>query len=414
MPLALAACFSGEATRGLPCTSDESCGAGLRCVEGVCGGTPPGPSYLQGAAILFIVDNAASAEFLQDRLAEASEPFFHVLGNTSAYRVAVVTSDLGGPRCDGPGDRAAFVAEGCRDDGARTTATCEALCPETFAGSPLRPSVIPTGGAAPRPWLQGGLNEFDNVPPELDATASDIFACLVLQDRKGCPFGQPLEAARRAIARGLDPADPAYGFVRARELLALVFVTGGVECSHPDVAAAAFDPAGDRVFWGDPAASEPSPAVCWNAGVACSNAQDGEYYECHPVDRALDGSFTDDPDDAVMTPVDAFVAEVQATVVDALHGEVMVAAFTGVPAWFSGDPATLRYPVPTDLERATHGIGATCVAGELRALPPVRLREFAAAFERDLLFDSACDSDWRQDMDALARAIATRLSTPLE
>jgi hypothetical protein len=39
--VAIAACFTGDSAQGLPCTADEYC-AGLKCIDGFCGGPPDG------------------------------------------------------------------------------------------------------------------------------------------------------------------------------------------------------------------------------------------------------------------------------------------------------------------------------------------------------------------------------------
>lgn len=39
--VALAACFTGDSVQGLPCSADEFC-AGMRCIDGFCGGPPDG------------------------------------------------------------------------------------------------------------------------------------------------------------------------------------------------------------------------------------------------------------------------------------------------------------------------------------------------------------------------------------
>lgn len=411
----VAGCFSGEATRGLPCTDDASCGDGLACVHGVCGGgDEPSPEFLRGAAILFVIDDAAESAQLQHRLSAAAPALFGVLEQAGAYRVAVVTADLGGPRCDDPGDGAALVATSCRDELLRGTDVCVGRCPVEFSGVPLQPTAITAGGPlASRPWLQGGTVERENAPDGLGLTLAGAFACLVAQDLRGCSFGQPLAAARRAIERALDPSDPAYGFVREDEVLALVFVTAGVECSHPLASSAAFDPAGERVFWGDPTAAEPTPAVCWNAGVACSNEQDGSYYyECHAVDRDLAGGPARGPSEAVLTPVDEYVEFFRREVVEARGGELVVAAITGVDITFAGDPAGLRYPVPDAAEEMSWGTGVICGAGLADVLPPVRLREFAAAFGNELVFATACDVTWDSQLRRIAEAIYGRLTTP--
>lgn len=411
-PLLAAACFSGEGTRGLPCSSDQSCDPDYPCVQGICGG-PQAEAGLRGASVLFVVDTASDSAALQDRLARSGGPLLDRLRLLPHYRVGFVSADLGGPACEGPGEGGALVAESCRDRasafGEAFGQACAASCPEGLVGDAdaLAPTAIPgRPGSAPRPWLEGGTAAPSNLR---GAAPAELFACLAPQGTRGCTFGQPIAAARRAIERALDPEDPSHGFLRQSELLVLVFVTAGVECSHPPSSAAAFDPEGAKSFWGDTEASAPTPALCWNAGVACSNAQAGLYHECHAEDRALDGAPADAPERAALTPVAGEVEFLRATIAEQLGGEVMVAAFTGVHLDFAGDPGLLQYPVPNDMDRATYGIGPGCTSGGLRALPPVRVRDLALGFDAGLAFASACNPDWSAGMTALGVEISRRL-----
>lgn len=412
--LALATCFSGQSTAGLPCHSDAAC-VDLACVAGVCGGEEPGPSYLRGLSVLFVVSDDPSAVVVQGRLARSVEAMVEKFsGRGLMFRIGVISTAMVHPLC-GPGDDGALQFGSCRDSPEVSPDNCPAICSSVTGARVIHraTAVEPGGEKAVRPWVQVGPDPGDdnlNVPhPDEEGKfvpASQFVGCYLPRRSAGCRFEQPLAAVQRFLERNRDPDDPGYGFVGEKDLLAVVFVGRGPDCSHDPDSAHIFDPAGARVFWGDPLAEVATPAVCWSAGAACSNIQDDDtYFECHLVDRDAGGNPTDDPADAVLTPVRVVAAALEQRIVDELGGSVLIAGVLGAP----GEP--YRVPEPGD----PLGLGPTCVNGAVEAVPPLRLQALADAFARKpaVSFVPVCDANYSEGLAGLADAIVEVLEQPI-
>lgn len=412
--LALATCFSGQSTAGLPCHSDAAC-VDLACVAGVCGGEEPAPSYLRGVRVLFVVSDDPGAAEVQGRLARSVAPMIEkFMGWRLHFRIGVISTAMDHPLC-GPGDGGALQLRSCTDTSEVPSGACPAVCSSVTEAKVIhRATTLELGGeAALRPWIEVGPDAGDDnlkVPhPDLEgkfAPASQFVGCYLPRRAAGCGFEQPLAALLRFLGRNGDPTDPAYGFVGAGELLAVVFVGRGSDCSYSAGAADIFDPAGARTFWGDPLATAATPAVCWNAGAACSNVQaDDTYFECHAVDRDPSGLAGAEPDDAVLTPVRAVVDALDQSIVTGLGGEVLIAGVLGAPV----EP--YRVASPGD----ALGIGLACDHDGVTAVPPLRLQALAEAFAQGLPggFLSVCDVDYGEGLARLADDIVALLERPI-
>ncbi|MFY0532636.1 hypothetical protein [Nannocystis pusilla] len=123
--------------------------------------------------------------------------------------------------------------------------------------------------------------------------AADALACIGPQGIDGCGMESPLEAMRRALdleARWNIGERP---FLRPGAPLAVVIVTDETDCSTLNFAY--FDPKlhDDPEFskyWPSHPSSgqrtEPTSAVCWNAGMTCADDDDdGEYEWCMSEDK---------------------------------------------------------------------------------------------------------------------------------
>jgi hypothetical protein len=200
-------------------------------------------------------------------------------------------------------------------------------------------------------------------------------------------------------------------------VLAIVFLTDEVDCSHNNDQNDAFLPSGNRVFWSVPDAESPTSAVCWNAGVECTGSS--PYGTCRSIDYDVEGNplYADSAaEEAVLRPVQRYVEfvakiEEQKQLIHPTQG-VLVAAISGVPQGYAEGTAEIEYrdsPAGTPYDpyfQENFGIGPGCMGNVAEAVPPVRLREFAEAFEvgdqRNLF--SVCREDYSSTLEAIAIA----------
>lgn len=373
--------------------------------------------------VLLVIDDSASmadeSEILQSQLTA----FMHVYESSEFridYRIAVTTTDTGNPRCDpDTADDGALLTRSCRQrlDAFATGPTIEssgvdvreAGCLEecSLEAIELLPTAAEPGGEhRPRPWIER-IEGVSNVPPGVDP--AEVLGCLGPPGVAGCPFESPLEAARQAFLRAFDPNDPAYGFLRPRAALFILFITDEPDCSYRAEHGDIFEPGGSRVFWSDPDAEAPTSAVCWNAGVQCSGGPD-VYDDCWPAHHDADGRASD-PDDAVLTPVQIYgdlLAAVEQVKIDQgadpSGQRVFVHVLGGVPTGVALQPGeSPGYPVGDDDQQAEFGIGPGCTTEERLAYPPLRLEALAEAFTPswDQPLFSTCHDDWTQALACL-------------
>lgn len=336
--------------------------------------------------LMVVEDSQAMADSPQSAAlaARALLAFFTEVGDRD-YRIAFVGTSVPGSGC-AAGEDGALRASSCRErlgDFADPAAGCTDLC--AYASLGLTPSAATPGGElGVRPWIEeitGVSNLADGVAP------ADAAACLAPQGTAGCVFASPLAALERALARMLDAGDPAYGFLRPGARLVVAFLSDGPDCSARPEAATIFDPAGDRVFWSDPAAA--TPGLCWNAGVTCAPGPDAAL-RCEPDNHDLSGAAGVTDDAAVLFPVAHYEALLRG-LVDAGHTrEVVIVGLAGVPTSYAG--GALDYSTSCSAaELARDGICPGCSAGGQAAAPPVRVRALAELFPAgDVALASMC------------------------
>lgn len=380
--------------------------------------------------LLVVVDDSASAATRQRRLASVGEAVADVLALPDMgihLRIGFTTTDVGNVACpETSAEQGALVASSCVDrlddfvDGPVDAGEiCEDVCATAFDLAPTTTAVDPV--PAPRPWLEatGGVG---NWPATL--TAGEAFACVAPQGIAGCEFVAPLEAAHRALQRARTPGDPAYGFLRETAHLAVVFVTDAIDCSSPVERQGIFlrpdqcdDPSAcTQVFWSDPDASAPTPAVCWNAAARCEGGEaqvDGtvRFDSCVAVDRAADGAETT-PENAVLHPISRYVSafdELRAAKRGA-GAEVRVHAITGVDISAPGAP--LPWRTSADPEQALRdGIAPACEDGDGVGFgtPALRLRDVVQAQEDDVqALTSVCADDYSEAFDGVVDLVRSQ------
>jgi hypothetical protein len=190
--------------------------------------------------------------------------------------------------------------------------------------------------------------------------------------------------------------------------LLVMLVTDEADCSSRPEAASIFATDGDKTFWSDPDSSFPSSALCWNAGVECSG-EPSSYDDCVAADKDLLGQ-SSAPDDAVLYPVDRYknlLAEIEqakrALAPDA-GLDVAMLAITGVGL----DNGFNYADSPDPSFQADFGIGPGCESAglsDLRALPPVRIREVAEHISV-APFASICADDYSGFMQGVVEQFA--------
>lgn len=339
--------------------------------------------------ILMVVENSQAMADSPQSAALAARTllaFFAEVGDRD-YRIAFVGTSVSGSQCAArPGDDGELRSTSCQarlGDFADPAAGCTDLCAHASLGfTPT--AVADQDGAAVRPWIEsitGVTNLADGVAP------ADAAACLAPQGTAGCAFASPLAAMERALARTLDAEDPAYGFLRADARLVVAFLSDTPDCSVRPEATTIFDPAGERVFWSDPAAA--TPGLCWNAGVTCTPQPDATL-GCAPDNHDLGGAAGVAEDAAVLFPVTHYEAVLRGLVTAGHTREVMIVGLAGVPLSYAGGPLDYSMECSAD-ELALNGICAGCDAGAQEAAPPVRVRALAELFPAgDVALASIC------------------------
>lgn len=376
--------------------------------------------------ILFVIDDSGSMGDEQGTLAANFPAFIEVLerdGVEANYRIGVTTTDNGNLGCVG-GVGGALQTSSCRTrlqdfvyapntDVAvdATDVACTDVC--THDDIEILPTTVEIGGdAVPRPWIESIEGE-TNIGGGI--STAEAFQCMGPQGINGCGFESHLESMYKALKRMDTPGEASYGFVRPNSILAVVHVTDEADCSVTGEGQTIFDLDGERAFWSDPAAKQPTSAVCWNAGVACTGGS-GTYDECHSENYDASGKAGVTDGEAVLHPVSRYISLLQEYEEERRRrnqdAEVLVAVISGVPEGYARGEAELTYQDGADATfMDDYGIGPGCSSAAGEAIPPVRLKEFAEEFEVDNqrnLF-SVCNSDYTPALEKIAEIIGRQL-----
>jgi hypothetical protein len=372
--------------------------------------------------ILFVIDNSGSMGEEQATLAQNFAAFINVLERPDVeanYRIGVTTTDNGNPWCGTTGPEAGKLRlTSCRSrpteftfNGATTVEkfdeACAAVCPEEWTNIEIQASdVVGQDEARARNWLEN-IEGRTNLPAGLSTVQA--FQCFGPQGIDGCGFESHLESMWKALRRSQTDDDDDFGFIRNNAILAIVHVTDEADCSFNNDWETIFLPEGNRVFWSDATAASPTSAVCWNAGVAC----DGD--QCSSVNLDVDGAEVNDDeadDKAVLRPLGRYTDIVQELEFNKQmitpDQEVLVAIIDGANA----DGSVTFQPSLMDPQfQNDFGIGPGCQSAAGTAVPPVRLKEFAEAFQvgdqRNIF--SICEADYSPALEAIALAIADQV-----
>ncbi|HET6584479.1 MAG TPA: vWA domain-containing protein [Nannocystaceae bacterium] len=391
--------------------------------------------------ILFVIDNSGSMGEEQANVSANFASFIDVLEQKDVqanYRIGVTTTDNGNPKCDGTGPEGGKLQmTSCRSrqneflfPGTPMVDVTDIACLDNCAIDDM--NIQPTATAhdpdlKPRPWLESIEGKTNLPDADGDGTSDystvEAFQCFGPQGVAGCGFESHLESMYLAFLHAATEGDNQYDFVRDNALLSVVIVTDETDCSLDKDFSSIFeleqDGGNPSAFWSDPNANQPTSAVCWNAGVACTGGP-GTYDECHSENYDVDGNPGASADQSVLYPLSRyvdFVQEIEDKKREYTPGqEVLVALIAGVPPGYSEGSADITYAdAATMQEQLDFGIGAGCTNNATTpigtARPPVREREFAEAFmvgdERNLF--SICANDFSPALAAIANAIRDQL-----
>lgn len=385
--------------------------------------------------ILFVIDNSGSMGEEQENLSRNFADFIGVLereGVEANYRIGITTTDNGNPvgNCDSP-EAGALRLSSCRGrlqefifNGTPMVdrqSACTDFCPENLAGLEVTPTAtIDDPEEKPRPWLEN-IGGRSNLPEGV--TTTQAFQCFGPQGINGCGFESHLESMYKAILRTEMASEASFGFLRPSAILSVVFVTDEVDCSYNVDWSDIFLPSGNRAFWSDPERGGPTSAVCWNAGVSCEPGDGLNYSSCQSENYDVDGNPGASDGNAVLWPVSRYTSQLQALEDQKRElnpsQEVLVAAISGVPTGYADGTVEIQYrdlPEGTGTQndpefQINFGIAPGCTSSVAEAVPPVRLKEFAEAFQvgDDRNLFSVCNESYGPALAAIAEAIEDQI-----
>jgi hypothetical protein len=395
--------------------------------------------------ILFVVDNSGLMAEEQGKLAQAAtglvDELVGMIDDQGAnapgdVNIMVTTTDMGHPACapfqpDGYEPAAGSpVATACIDrlDGFLTVGNedfkeiCTDVCPVSV--TPNDPFIHFEGEEAISNNVTGG-----------DVHAA--LACILPQGVVGCGYESPLESMMQALNPAAEWNVGDQPFLRDDATLAIAILSDEADCSVQS-------PAGyvhfmdDDSFWevnpDTGTKTQPTSAVCWNAGVECGAPDaDGIYADCSAVDHD------------VLHDLSRYADYLHSELIENQHKPVVMLGVLGIPevtehaieapyepvaggiddlvyhrwnadTWPQGDM------LPEEEDTVEHkqwmfGIGPGCTGadgnGEFsgQAIPPVRMRELCESLDEDdqvaCCLESACDDDYAAALTCLRGMIET-------
>jgi hypothetical protein len=381
--------------------------------------------------ILFVIDNSGSMGEEQAILAQNFGSFIEVLEAPDVeanYRIGVTTSDNGNPWCPVGAttpEAGQLVLSSCKsrindflfNNGMVNVQdlACNNICTLTEAELAITPTSTDFDTAeVERPWLEN-IEGKKNIPESTSTV--DAFRCFGPQGINGCGFESQLESMYLSLKRAENVDEAEYGFLRAQAILAIVFVTDEVDCSYNKNFAEIFEQDGNKVFWSDPAASFPTSAVCWNAGVDCTG-DPSNYESCEPVNKDTDGNIGVDDSEAVLHPMSRYNGlldglELQKKEFNATQ-EIIVGLIGGVDNNGETHYGSVAATDP-DYENS-FGIGPGCTApppqgqtDPVTAVPPVRIKALVNRYSEGNMF-SICEDNYAPALEEIAARIRDQIT----
>jgi hypothetical protein len=387
--------------------------------------------------ILFVIDNSGSMADEQATLSKNFEAFIGVLEREDVdanYRIGITTTDSGNPLCKAAQTKpegGKLVLSSCLDRMALGDFTfnmddygyaCSDYCKLDDAA--LTDRIKPTetqyseGEVAPRRWIER-IEGRTNLPD--DVSTVEAFQCFGPQGVSGCGMESHLESMYLALAQASREDSPTnYGFLRDQAILSVVFITDELDCSYNPEFGEIFTT--NKTFWSNPDDPQATSAVCFNAGVKCDG--DGPTYaNCQSANFGVDGTEGVADDQAVLQPLSKYLNFLQKLEDDKKtkqpDQEVLVALIAGVPPGYETRDADIVYQDSADPEfQDLFGIGAGCTLPNAMdpdkpqtAVPPVREREFAEAFQvgEDRNLFSICQDDYSEALREIAKKLEEQI-----
>jgi len=420
--------------------------------------------------LLFVIDNSGTMAVEQENLARNFPRLIRRLENltdlngnvaNTDVHIMVTTTDFGNPLCDAfAEEKGAIPAKGapistaCLEREERFTGL-----PTPMGESPVEfdactnvcsnPDAQPEG--VPYIWFNpSGDNIPDSVTPTdldgddmEDSAVAQALSCIGPQGIDGCGYESPLETMLQALNGDADWNEGDQGFLRPDALLAIAIVTDEADCSIKDYSVLMnedfqeIDPSDDNMQ------TSPTSAICWNAGVNCTDEEgDGVYESCVSSDNGM------------MQPTSRYIGYLQALADSGK--DVIMLGILGVPEvtehneeppfqptaggvfdlvyrdWIEGE-----YPdgdiLPDEYvadgnvaaeKQYLFGVGPGCTGGDAaggftgQAIPPVRIKEVCESLnvEKDdgeteirCCIESICDDDYSAAIDCLTGIIQTQI-----
>ncbi len=447
-------------------------------LEGSAGETAQVPQCATDGAcdlidLLFVIDNSGTMGEEQLNLANNFQQLVDQLqdlkdseGNNvnPNVNIMVTTSDIGHPLCtlyqkpDYVPRKGAPVYQGCNSRIQRFTGldtmdplvveeACTANCPVDIAPGDQFINFSISGSNVPNDDVGAALS------------------CIGPQGIDGCGYEAPLEAMAQALNEGTcwnnpdqekcDDApewvDTSRGFLRDDAVLAIALITDEMDCSATQAGYSFFTDAGNPIYWNvNPTQEIPlaSSAVCFNAGVTCTDVEgDGVYEGCESI-----------PNPDALQPVERYTKLLNYFKEDR-NKEVIMLGILGVPevVAHNEDPPYqpiaggaedlvyrdwIDFPFPAgdilidewdlgvraaDKQWEFGNIGPGCTGTDARgnftgqAIPPVRIREVCESLngvnedgeeEIRCCIESICDTDFSPAIRCLTGVISEAITTP--
>jgi hypothetical protein len=325
--------------------------------------------------LLFVIDDSPAMANMEAKLATQLPRFLPVLVEPPSHfdlHVGVVSSSLGGGRfTDVPG--------------------CEAGGPGDQGGRFSHPA---DAGLHPGDTFM----RFNGDPINFNGDAGTVFSHLAALGHAGCQYPQPLEAARRALTKAQDPADPDNrGFLRPDAELGVVIITNGDDCSVP-ATSDLFDPTQTQPT--DPYGA-PGPYRCAERGWLCGGTAPPHQVPSGVERVALDACVPVEGE-GKLTPVSEFSVFLKG--LKANPDAVMVSLIAGPQ-----QPVMIGRKALSGVEDLTETApivepSCTGASGET-ATPGVRLTALADDFGAGGVFLPACAPDLARVLTGVAQEL---------
>jgi hypothetical protein len=311
--------------------------------------------------LLFVVDDSPAMANVQVKLERDLPRFLGGISDvTPDLHVAVVSSSLGGgrfndvPGCEsgGPGDQ----------DGRFSHPEGSGLFPgETFM-------------------------RFNGAPLNFQKDAGAVFSRLARLGHAGCAYPQPLAAARRALTKAQDPADPHNaGFLRPEAALGVVIVTTEDDCSVP-ADSDLFDPR--QMTLADPYGGQ-GTYRCAEFGWLCDGVKPPHDLAASS-DRVDLGACVPAETTGKLTPISEFIQFLKG--LKSNPDNIMVSLVTGPVR-----PTEIGHRISNPGSGVLDGgpvLGSSCAGADGEtAMPGIRLKALADSFGANGVFLPSCAND---------------------